>query len=153
MSLSKDFVEFIECLNARQVDYLLVGGHALAFHGLPRFTKDIDFWIRPSSQNAQRIVQAIGDFGFTDVELGADDFSEPGKVVQLGIPPNRIDLVTSIDGVEFDLAYKRKIASTYKGVPLNLIGVEDLIANKLATGRDQDALDAKKLQEAYAGKI
>ena len=150
MSLSRDFIEFIECLNARQVDYLLVGGHALAFHGLPRFTKDIDFWIRPSVQNAKRLLKVIEDFGFADVQLGIDDFSQPGKVVQLGIPPNRIDLITSIDGVEFGPAFERKITSSYKGIPLKVIHVEDLLTNKRTTGREQDALDAKKIQEAQA---
>jgi hypothetical protein len=152
MSLSKDFVEFIEFLNARQVDYLLVGGHALAFHGLPRFTKDIDFWTKPSLQNARRILRAIKDFGFSDVQLGIEDFSEPGKVIQLGIPPNRIDLVTSIDGVEFDLAFRRKITSTYKDIPLHVINVEDLIVNKRSTGREQDILDAQNLEKARALK-
>jgi hypothetical protein len=144
MSLSKDFVEFIECLNARRVEYLLVGGHALAFHGLPRFTKDIDFWVRTTPANAARLLEALADFGFGDIGLGPDDFA-PGKVIQLGQPPNRIDLVASIDGVEFDEAYPRRVASEYLGHPLAVIHRDDLIANKLAAGREQDLLDVKKL--------
>lgn len=144
MSLSKDFVEFIECLNARRVEYLLVGGHALAFHGLPRFTKDIDFWVRTTRENVTRLLAALADFGFADIGLGPADLV-PGQVIQLGQPPNRIDLVTTIDGVEFDEAYTRRVESEYRGHPLAVIGRDDLIANKRASGREQDLLDVKKL--------
>ncbi len=145
MSLSKDFIEFIKYLTKRQVKYLLVGGHALAFHGWPRFTKDIDFWIGPTPGNASRILLALDDFGFVDVELTQTDFSIPGKIIQLGFPPNRIDLITTIDGVDFNSAFARKIESTYQGVPLLVIHRDDLIANKKATGREQDLLDLKIL--------
>lgn len=147
MSLSKDFLEFIECLNARRVDYLLIGGHALAFHGLPRFTKDIDFWIRPTEDNAGCLLLALADFGFADMELVAADFVKPGRIVQLGMPPNRIDLVTSIDGVRFDEAYSRRIETDYRGSILLVISRADLIANKKATGREQDRLDVRTLEE------
>jgi hypothetical protein len=145
MSLSKDFVEFIECLNDRRVDYLLVGAHALAFHGLPRFTKDIDFWVRPTAENAARLLAALAAFGFDDIGLAPEDFTDTGKVIQLGQPPNRIDLVTSVDGVEFDGAFDRRVESSYKGHPLMVISRKDLIANKQATGREQDLLDVKLL--------
>ena len=98
MTLSQDFIEFVECLNKKRVDYLLVGGHALAFHGFPRFTKDIDFRVRPTVSNARRVLQALAEFGFDDPDVTTDDLSSLGKIVQLGLPPNRIDLVTSIDG-------------------------------------------------------
>ena len=145
MSLSKDFVEFIECLNQSRVEYLLVGGHALAFHGLPRFTKDIDFWIRPSENNARRMLEALRGFGFGELDLSAGDFTTPGKVVQLGVPPNRIDIVNTIDGVEFEWAWSRRVQSEYAGIPLLVIHKEDLVANKKATGRRQDLLDVEKL--------
>ena len=145
MSLSRDFVEFIECLISRQVDYLLVGGHALAFHGLPRFTKDIDFWVRPTVENADKILLALDDFGFSEIGLTQEDFTIPGRVVQLGQPPNRIDLLTSIDGVEFDLAFSHRVKSEYRGSQLWVIGKEDLIENKRSTGRKQDLLDVKLL--------
>ncbi len=148
MSLSRDFVEFVECLNDAGVEYLLVGGHALAFHGWPRFTKDIDFWVRPSGPNARRVLGALAAFGFSEIRLVEADIKVPGKVVQLGVPPNRIDLVTSIDGVEFAPAWRRRVESTYQGKPLHVIHLEDLIANKLATGRAQDRLDAEQLQAA-----
>ena len=146
MSLSKDFVEFIKCLNDHKVDYLLVGGHALAFHGLPRFTKDIDFWIRADEANAKKILAALKDFGFEEIGLTVDDLSSPHKIIQLGLPPNRIDLITSVDGVEFGAAFERRIESRYAGVPLLVIHLDDLIANKEASGRDQDIVDLKKLR-------
>lgn len=147
MSLSRDFIEFAGCLTRRRVDYLLVGGHALAFHGCPRFTKDIDFWVRPTPDNAARLLEALADFGFADAGLSEDDFCRPGRVVQLGLPPNRIDLVTSIDGVDFDPAFERRVTTDYEGLALHVIHRDDLIANKLATGREQDRLDARKLGE------
>lgn len=148
MSLSRDFVEFIACLNDRRVDYLLVGGHALAFHGLPRFTKDIDFWVRPTAENAERVLAALADFGFGDVGIDLADFTTPGRVVQLGQPPNRIDLLTSISGVEFGPAFDRRVETTYRRHRLFVIHRDDLIAAKLAAGREQDLLDAKRLMAA-----
>jgi hypothetical protein len=145
MSLSKDFKEFIECLNKRGVEYLLVKGHAVAFHEWPRLTKDNDFWIRPTPENARRMLQALSDFGFEQVELGEEDFTTEGKIVRLGVPPNRIDLVTSIDGVDFDKAWERRVKSEYAGERLLVIHRDDLITNKKATGREQDALDLKAL--------
>ena len=145
MSLSKDFVEFVECLTQHRVEYLLVGGHAVAFHGWPRFTKDIDFWIRPSADNALRILTVLHEFGFGDVGLEATDFSEPGKVIQLGIPPNRIDLVTAIDGVVFESAWDRRVEAEYAGLPLYIIHLDDLLQNKRTSARPQDLLDLEKL--------
>lgn len=145
MSLSRDFVEFIACLNASRVDYLLVGGHALAFHGLPRFTKDIDFWIRPSPENADRLLAALDTFGFGGVGLTRSDFAVEGKIVQLGHPPNRIDLITAIDGVRFDEAFARRVETSYQGNCLYVLHRDDLIKNKTASGREQDLLDVKRL--------
>jgi hypothetical protein len=150
MSLSSDFVEFIECLNRKRVEYLLVGGHALAFHGVPRFTKDIDFWVRPERANASRLLEALAEFGFSSTGLIVDDFATPGKIVQLGIEPNRIDLITRVDGVEFDEAWSQRIATTYHYVALHVLSLPLLIANKRSTGRDQDALDAKMLEAVLA---
>lgn len=146
MSLSKDFVEFIECLNAASVEYLLVGGHAVAFHGRPRFTKDIDFWVRPAPDNARRLLRALAAFGFGDIDLSEADLSVPGKVVQLGVPPNRIDLVTSIEGVDFEAAWSRRVESDYLGSRLPVIHRDDLRANKQAVGRPQDLLDLEALR-------
>jgi hypothetical protein len=148
MSLNKDFVEFIECLTKRRVEYLLVGGHALAFYGWPRFTKDIDFWVCASEDNAARILLALTDFGFGNIELTKEDFTSLGKIIQLGVPPNRIDLLTSIDGVDFDSAYARKVETIYASIPLNVIHLDDLVANKKASGREQDLVDLKKLNRS-----
>ena len=147
MSLNRNFVEFIECLSRHRVEYLLVGGYALAFHGKPRFTKDIDFWVRPSRENAERLLAALGDFGFKEIGLSAVDFCAPGQVVQLGMPPGRIDLVTSVTGLEFETAYAKRIESEYTGVSLTVISRDDLVANKRAVGRPQDLLDASSLEE------
>jgi hypothetical protein len=147
MSLSSDFVEFIGCLSRNRVEYLLVGGHALAFHGVPRFTKDIDFWVRPERANASRLLDALAEFGFASAGLTVDDFAAPGKIVQLGIEPNRIDLITRVDGVEFGEAWSQRIATTYRGVALNVLSLPLLITNKRSTGRKQDALDADTLAE------
>jgi hypothetical protein len=141
MSLNRDFVEFIECLNESGVEYLLVGGYAVAFHGRPRFTKDIDFWVRPEPANAQRVLAALARFGFADLGLTAQDFSAPDRVVQLGVAPNRIDLVTSIDGVDFASAWPRRVESQHGETRLLVIHRDDLAANKKASGRPQDLLD------------
>jgi hypothetical protein len=149
MSLSKDFVEFIEFSSQRGVEYLLVGGHAVAFHGWPRFTKDIDFWIKPTEDNARRLLGALDDFGFGGfggLGLDVEDFSVPGKIVQLGVAPNRIDLITKLEGLDFDQAWRRRVVSEYAGSRLMVLNKQDLITNKRAVGRDQDLLDLKKLQ-------
>jgi len=147
MSLSRDFVEFIECLSARRVEYLLVGGYALAFHGRPRYTKDIAFWVRPTRRNAERLLAALVDFGFGEMELSADDFCTPGQVVQLGKAPSRIDLVTSVTGLEFEPAFARRIETDYDGVALYVIHRDDLVANKRALGKPRDLLDAEDLEQ------
>lgn len=141
MSLNRDFVEFIACLNESGVEYLLVGGYAVAFHGRPRFTKAIDFWVRPEPANAQRVLDALARFGFADLGLTAEDFSTPDRVVQLGVAPNRIDLVTSIDGVTFEAAWPRRVESQHGETRLLVIHRDDLAANKKASGRPQDLLD------------
>ena len=150
MSLGSDFVEFIECLNRRGVEYLLVGGHALAFHGVPRFTKDIDFWVRPDGENAARLLRSLADFGFAGAGITADDFSTAGKVVQLGVAPNRIDLITRVDGVEFEEAFHERVVTTYHGIALSVLSLRLLIRNKRSTGRAQDALDAETLETIAA---
>ena len=145
--LNKDFKEFVELLNSTNVEYLLVGGYALAAHGHPRYTGDIDFWINPTQQNADLLLLALGQFGFGGLGLTADDFRKPDAVVQLGYPPARIDLLTAIDGVSFDECYRRRQSFVVDGVTLQLIDVDDLKANKRAAARpkdlaDLDALDA-----------
>ena len=145
MKLSKDLREFIELLNSAGVEYLLVGGHAVAFHGYPRFTADIDFFVAVSPENARRIEQVLIAFGFGAIGVSREDFLQPGNVVQLGRPPNRIDLLTSIDGVTFAEAWPNRVPAELDGLPVQLIGKADLLRNKAASGRAQDVADIERL--------
>jgi hypothetical protein len=132
-------------LNSRKVDYIVVGGHAVAFHGHPRFTGDIDFLLRPTYENAERLIGAVREFGFSDLPLSPEDFSKPSTVVQLGYPPNRVDLLTSISGVDFDQAWGGRVAGELDGLPVFFLGWEELLENKRAAGRDKDLADVSKL--------
>ena len=123
----------------------MVGGYAVAFHGQPRFTKDIDVFVEPSSDNAERLLAALADFGFAGLGLTAVDFTTPGRVVQLGIAPNRVDLLTAIDGVTFEEAWTRRVAGRFGSQEVDYIGLKDLIRNKQASGRPQDLLDVADL--------
>lgn len=146
MRLETDFREFIECLNAREVRYLVVGGYAVAAHGLPRATKDFDVWVWIDAGNATRLVAALDDFGFGEVGLTASDFDHEDAVVQLGYPPMRIDILTSIDGVRFEDAYPGRVDGEIDGLPISFIGREDLLDNKRAAGRAQDLADVARLE-------
>lgn len=146
MILNQDFKEFIQSLNDNQVRFLIVGGYAVAFHGHPRYTKDIDIWIEISRQNAERVVNALTQFGFASLNLAADDFLEPGIVLQLGYPPNRIDLLMGLVGVDFATCYANRIQRDIEGVILPFIDLENLILNKRASGRLQDLADIENLQ-------
>jgi len=147
--LNRDFKEFAESLNARGVDYLVVGGYALAAHGHPRYTGDIDFWVRPGAENLTRLLGALQDFGFGSLGLGVGDF-DTDTVVQLGQPPRRIDLLTAIDGVVFDTCFQRREQVELGGVQLNIIGLEDFKTNKRASGRTQDLADLESLEPPHA---
>jgi predicted nucleotidyltransferase len=148
MRLQKDLREFIGLLNSHGVEYLLVGGYALAFHGAPRYTGDIDLFVRGTQENAARIERAIAAFGFAPLGLGAADFVRPDAIVQLGQPPNRIDLLTSITGVGFEEAWAGRAAGDLDGLPVYFIGREAFLKNKRATGRTQDRADLERLGEA-----
>ncbi|CAG1009387.1 hypothetical protein ANAEL_03799 [Anaerolineales bacterium] len=143
--LNKDFKEFAELLNSIGVEYLVVGGYALAAHGHPRYTGDLDIWARPSPENASRLLQALAQFGFGSLGLSESDFLQPEAVIQLGYPPARIDLLTAIDGVEFDDCYARRVPMKVGGVLLPIIHVDDFRANKLASGRAKDLADVESL--------
>jgi predicted nucleotidyltransferase len=145
MVLNQDFREFIQSLNDNQVRYLVTGGYAVAFHGHPRYTKDIDIWIDRSRNNANKITAALQQFGFASLELNVEDFLEPDQVVQLGHPPNRIDLLTSLTGISFDTCYDNRIVVNVEGLEINFINLENLRANKRATGRYQDLADLENL--------
>ncbi|MEI6633020.1 MAG: hypothetical protein WCP22_04280 [Chlamydiota bacterium] len=147
MELHSDFREFLELLNAHRVEYIIVGAYALAFHGAPRFTGDIDIYIRPIPENSLKILSALADFGFGSHDLTPGDFQSPGKVVQLGVPPVRIDLITALTGVTWEEAKAGEVAGTCGGVPVHFLGREQCIANKRAIGRRKDLADLEALGE------
>ncbi|MDH4162764.1 MAG: hypothetical protein OEW15_08740, partial [Nitrospirota bacterium] len=118
MEANKDFKELLALFNAREVDYMIVGAHALAFHGSPRYTGDLDIFVRPDEENGNKILQALNDFGFGSLGLTLEDVSLAGKVVQLGHPPLRIDLVTSITGISWNEAAENRIRGQYGDVPV-----------------------------------
>lgn len=126
MVLNKDFREFIELLNANNVKYLIVGGYAVGLHGYPRYTKDLDIWIMVSDENAENILKALQQFGFGSLGLKKEDFLKPDEFVQLGYPPNRINIVMSCDGVEFETCYKTKKQVVIEGLAIDFIDLENL---------------------------
>ncbi|MCX6564998.1 MAG: nucleotidyltransferase [Candidatus Aminicenantes bacterium] len=146
MRIEKDFKEFIELLNEHSVRYLVVGGFAYSFHAEPRFTKDIDIFVEGSKENAGKLLKVFAAFGFEDLGLTMDDFIGPGEVVQLGVEPVRIDVMTSITGVDFAPAWENRVSGNYGDVPVYFISKADLILNKAAVGRKQDLSDIDKLQ-------
>jgi hypothetical protein len=143
--LSRDFKEFVALLNARGVEYLVVGGYAMALYGRPHHTGDLDIWIRRSPENAQRLMAALSDFGFGDVGLSQQDFELRENVVQLGYPPFRIDLLTDIDGVDFDAAWPNRETTAHDGLSIHFVALTDLKANKRASGRPRDIDDLEQL--------
>lgn len=144
-SIGKDFGEFIGLLNKNNVEYLVVGGYAVAFHGHVRATKDIDIWVRATEENADRILTALREFGFGSVGLRVSDFIEADNIIQLGFPPNRIDILTSLTGVTFEESFKRKHNIVISGITINYIDLEGLLTNKKAVGRPRDLADVEDL--------
>ncbi len=147
MEIRTDFRELLELFNKHKVEYLIVGGYALAFHGVPRVTGDIDLFVRPTSENAERVLAALDEFGFGSVNLSKEDFTTPGMVVQLGVPPIRIDIITRVSGVTWEKADAGKVSGHYGETPVHFISREDFIANKRATGRARDVADIEALGE------
>jgi hypothetical protein len=145
--LSQDFKEFIELLNKHEVRYLVIGGYAVAVHGHPRYTKDLDIWVELESANAERLIDALTEFGFGSIGLTQADFLTPGQVIQLGYPPNRIDLLTTPDGVNFETCYSAKIEVEIGTIIVDFIDLENLKLNKKASGRLQDLADLERLSE------
>ena len=143
--MERDFVEMLSALNAAGVEYLVVGAHALAAHGVPRATGDLNLWIRATPDNARRVLGALREFGAPLFDLSVDDLVQPETVFQIGAVPVRIDLLTSISGVAFEEAWAGRIPGTIEGVAFGVIGREDLLRNQRATGRPKDLLDAEAL--------
>lgn len=146
MILNKDFKEFIALLNNNKVKYLIIGGYAVAFHGHPRYTKDLDIWLWADNENAENVIKTLHEFGFNLQGLTKKDFLKKGNIIQLGYPPNRIDLLTEITGLVFDKCYPDKVEVVIDGVMLNFIDIINLKANKKATGRHQDLADLENLE-------
>ncbi len=145
MMFDPDYKEFVQLLNANDVHYLVVGGYAVAAHGHPRYTKDLDIWIWLDRQNAERLIRTLHEFGFGSLGLTPSDFLEPDQIIQLGYPPNRIDLLTIIPGVTFNACYSQREVIDIDGIPVNFIDLENLKKNKRASGRAQDLADLENL--------
>ena len=145
--LNQDFKEFIQLLNENQVKYLVIGGYAVAIHGHPRYTKDIDIWIEISDDNANKLVTTLTQFGFDSLGVTTQDFQTTNQIIQLGYPPNRIDLITNPDGIDFQTCYDSKIEVNLNDVPVKFINLDNLKKNKLASGRLQDLADLENLQD------
>lgn len=147
MRLNSDLREFLGLLNARGVDYVVVGAHCLAFHSRPRYTGDLDVLVRPSKSNAAALVNLLNEFGFAGSKFTPVDFAEGDQVIQLGRAPNRIDLLTSLTGVTNADAFAGKVAADIDGVPVFILGKKELIQNKRAVGRPQDLADLAELEQ------
>ena len=147
MEIQQDFRDLLHLFNEQNVNYLVVGGYALAFHGAPRFTGDIDLWVRTSTENADKIINALNEFGFGSLGINKQDLTQDDQVLQLGYPPIRIDIMTSIDGVNFDEAFNNSLITNYGDIQIKIISKEDFIKNKRATGRYKDLADIEALGE------
>ena len=145
--MNRDFVEMLSALSAANAEYLVVGAYALAAHGLPRATGDLDIWVRPTPENAERVLRALRVFGAPLLDLRLDDLLRPDTVFQIGVAPDRIDLLTGLTGLTFPEAWSSRLTATVEGLPLPVIGREELLRNKEATGRPQDLADAAWLRQ------
>jgi hypothetical protein len=143
--LTDDFKEFLRLLNANRVDYLLVGGYAVGLHGYPRATVDLDVWVRATGDNAERVLSAPRALGCDSPALGPALFTDPRSIVRFGVPPFRIEVMTAIDGVEFEACRTRAVEFDVDGVPVPVISLADLKVNKRAAGRHKDLADLENL--------
>jgi hypothetical protein len=144
--LNPNFKDMLSALNDAGADYLIVGAYAMAAHGCPRSTGDIDFWVRPTAENARLVWQALKTFGAPTSQLTPEEFTIPDIVYQIGIAPQRIDLLTTISGIEFEAAWENRLTAAIDGIQASVIGRDDLLQNKLASGRPKDLIDAEILK-------
>jgi predicted nucleotidyltransferase len=149
--LNNDYKEMLQCLSEENVEFLLVGAYAVAAYGYPRATKDIDILVRAAPENASSLIRALARFGAPLSGVSEADFSTEGIVFQIGNSPRRIDILTRISGVDFQRAYDRRETVSLEGIDIPVISLEDLIANKRATGRTQDLADIERLESALSG--
>lgn len=146
LELSRDLIELLRCFLSREVRFLIIGGHAVSFHGYPRFTKDLDIWVERAESNAIRIVEALKDFGFDFEGLSPEMFMQESRMTQMGREPNRVDILHTIKGVEFEPCFSRAVSARIADLNVPFISKQDLILNKIATARPQDVADAHKLE-------
>jgi hypothetical protein len=146
MLVNSDYSDMLSALNDAGAEYLVVGAYAMAAHGVPRATGDIDVWVKPSAENADRVWQALVAFGALRSGVSREDFATPGVVFQIGLPPHRIDLLTAIDGVDFDEAWSDRSSFDYGGVLTHVLSLPALLTNKRATGRTKDLADIEALE-------
>ena len=149
---NSDYADMAKALLDAGVEFMLVGGYAVSVHGYPRTTFDIDFWVRPSPGNARKVMRALQAFGAPLREISEADFDHPDMVVQIGVSPRRIDLLTRIDGVEWEEAAPHAVTKDIDGLPVPVVGLGDLIRNKRASGRPKDAADAAALEKIAEGR-
>ncbi|MCX7045963.1 MAG: hypothetical protein NTX50_10830 [Candidatus Sumerlaeota bacterium] len=140
-----DFKDFLKLLNSHRVKYLLIGGYAVGYHGYPRPTGDMDIWIALSPSNAERVAKALVEFGFAEEDVPIALFEVAGNIIRMGVPPLRLEIVTKISGVEFDSCYAKRASALIDGIKVNIIGLDDLKANKKASGRHKDMNDLEQL--------
>jgi hypothetical protein len=145
--MNRDFVEMLCALSEAEAEFMIVGAHALAAHGVPRATGDLDIWVRPDAENAERVLRALKKFGAPLLDLTQNDLIRPGTVFQIGMVPSRIDILTAITGVSWEQAWPRRLAVRIEGMEVPVLGREDLVANKRATGRARDKADLALLSE------
>ncbi len=141
MRIEKDYEDLLKLFNSHRVRYCVVGAFAVAFYAVPRYTKDMDILVEPDENNARKIVKALKDFGFSGLNLKEEDFVYPGRVIQLGYEPIRIDILTSISGVKFGDAWKNRKKIAYGGIKVFFIGKKELVKSKKASSRKQDKID------------
>lgn len=147
MEVQQDFKELLELLKNHNVEFIIIGAYALAFHGGVRYTGDIDILVNPNIENANRIIAALEEFGFGSLGLKTEDFISPDVVIQLGYPPIRIDLLTSITGISWDEAYKNSVKGLYGDINVKYLGKKEFIINKRILGRKKDLADIESLAE------
>lgn len=145
--LNPDFKDMLSALTEEEVEFLVVGAYAMAAHGVPRATGDLDFWVRRSEENARRLIRALVAFGAPTEEISPGDFLSRDLVFQIGVEPNRIDFLTNVDGVEFEEAWPNRTVAEVEGIDVPVIGLDDLIRNKRAVGRTRDLADIEALED------
>jgi len=145
MNIHKDFEEFLRLLREERVEFVIVGGYAVAFHGYAHATNDMDLFFRNTEENIRRLCRALEKFGFSTTESSVREFAEPGIIIRIGIPPVRLELINAISGLAFDEVWERRVEDSYGEEPVSYISLRDLLANKKASGRPKDLADFDEL--------